>query len=72
MFFKSGKKTNTQRTINKKKNKSNLFDFTDKANADFSIVLKNVEECRKMKLTKRKKCNKIDIISKEKIKENNH
>ena len=40
--------------------------------ADFSIVLKNVEECRKRKLTKYKKSDKIDIISKEKTKENNH
>ena len=39
---------------------------------DISIVLKNVEECRKRKLTKDKKCDKIDIISKEKTKENNH
>ena len=39
---------------------------------DFLIVLKNVEECRKRKLTKYKKSDKIDIISKEKTKENNH
>ena len=35
--FQIWKKTKTERTINKKKNKSNLFDFTDKANADFRI-----------------------------------
>ena len=35
--FQIWKKTKTERTINKKKNKSNLFNFTDKANADFRI-----------------------------------
>lgn len=35
--FQIWEKTNTQRTINKKKNKSNLFDFTTKENADFRI-----------------------------------
>ena len=35
--FQVWQKTNKKRTINKKKNKSDLFDFTDKANADFRI-----------------------------------
>ena len=39
---------------------------------DISIVLKNVEECRNRYLTKDKKSDKIDIIDKEKTKENNH
>ena len=58
--FQIWKKTNTQRTINKKKNKSNLFDFTDKANADF---INNLHFKEKDKTTGPRSLSKNELIT---------